>query len=150
MFRSRPASCFMKPSGSAAHLPRPETSIVVFNIFKKEYRIYLYSGMTITQLEYVAAVDEYRHFATAAEKCFVSQPTLSMQLQKLEEELGEKLFDRSKQPVIPTDAGRKVIGQIRNALREFRKIPEIVREYQGEVSGELRLGIIPTVAPYLL
>lgn len=106
--------------------------------------------MTITQLEYVAAVDEYRHFATAAEKCFVSQPTLSMQLQKLEEELGEKLFDRSKQPVIPTDAGRKVIGQIRNALREFRKIPEIVREYQGEVSGELRLGIIPTVAPYLL
>ncbi|QEC53266.1 LysR family hydrogen peroxide-inducible transcriptional activator [Anseongella ginsenosidimutans] len=106
--------------------------------------------MTIVQLEYILAVDTYRNFARAAEKCFVSQPTLSMQLQKLEEELGEKLFDRSKQPVIPTERGLKVIEQARNVLREFQKIPEIIKESRGEVSGELRLGIIPTVAPYLL
>lgn len=106
--------------------------------------------MTIVQLEYVLAVDLHRNFARAAEKCFVSQPTLSMQLQKLEDELGEKLFDRSKQPVIPTDRGKKVIEQARKAVREFKKIPEVIRESRGEVSGELRLGIIPTVAPYLL
>lgn len=106
--------------------------------------------MTIVQLEYVLAVDQYRNFARAAEKCFVSQPTLSMQLRKLEEELGERLFDRSRQPVIPTESGAKVIEQARKTLREFRKIGEIVRESRGEVSGELRLGVIPTVAPYLL
>ena len=106
--------------------------------------------MTIVQLEYVLAVDTQRNFARAAEKCFVSQPTLSMQLQKLEEELGEKLFDRSKQPVIPTERGRKVIVQARNVLREFKKIPEIIQESKMEIIGELRLGIIPTVAPYLL
>lgn len=106
--------------------------------------------MTIIQLEYVLAVDTFRHFATAAEKCFVSQPTLSMQLQKLEEELGERIFDRSKQPVVPTQTGLKIIEQARNVLREFRKIPEIIKESKGEISGELRLGVIPTVAPYLL
>src|SRR3546814_7880049 len=73
-----------------------------------------------------------------------------MQVQKLEEELGEKLFDRIRQPVSPTERGKVVIEQARRVLREFKKIPEIIRESRGEVSGEFRLGIIPTVAPYLL
>src|SRR3546814_13685974 len=73
-----------------------------------------------------------------------------MQVQKLEEELGEKLFDRIRQPVSPTERGKVVIEQARRVLREFKKIPEIIRESRGEVSGEFRLGSIPTVAPYLL
>jgi len=106
--------------------------------------------MTFVQLEYIVAVDTYRHFATAAGHCFVTQPTLSMQVQKLEEELGLKIFDRSKQPVIPTEAGREVIEQARKILGEKHIISEIVQAKKGVLTGELRIGIIPTLAPYLL
>jgi LysR family hydrogen peroxide-inducible transcriptional activator len=106
--------------------------------------------MTFVQLEYIVAVDTYRHFATAAGHCFVTQPTLSMQVQKLEEELGLKLFDRSKQPVIPTEAGREIIQQARKILGEKDIIGEIVQTKKGVLAGELRIGIIPTLAPYLL
>ena len=106
--------------------------------------------MTFTQLEYIVAIDVHRHFATAAEHCFVTQPTLSMQVQKLEDELNIKIFDRSKQPVIPTDAGAAIIEQARKILSEKTVINEIVQTKKGELSGELRVGIIPTLAPYLL
>lgn len=106
--------------------------------------------MTFVQLEYVVAVDTYRHFATAAEHCFVTQPTLSMQIQKLEEELGVKLFDRSKQPVVPTEIGIEIIEQARRILSEKNVIKELVQTKKGILTGELRIGIIPTLAPYLL
>jgi LysR family hydrogen peroxide-inducible transcriptional activator len=106
--------------------------------------------MTIVQLSYVVAVDNLRHFAAAAEHCHVTQPTLSMQLHKLEQELGLKLFDRSKQPVIPTESGREIISQARKILSEFEVINNIVESRQGTHTGELKVGIIPTLAPYLL
>ncbi len=106
--------------------------------------------ITIAQLEYVVAVDTYRHFATAAEKSFVTQPTLSMQIKKLEESLGVILFDRSKQPVIPTEAGKKIIEQARIVLQETKKIEILVNEVKEKISGDLRIGVIPTIAPYLL
>lgn len=106
--------------------------------------------MTIVQLEYAVAVDTYRSFVLAAEKCFVTQPTLSMQIQKLEEQLGVKLFDRSRQPVIPTEIGIEIIEQARKLLNESYKIKEIIDERKGEVVGELKIGVIPTIAPYLL
>jgi len=106
--------------------------------------------MTLVQLEYIVAVDTYRSFIGAAEKCFVTQPTLSMQVQKLEEMLNVKIFDRSKQPVIPTEIGAQIIEQARLVLQESLKIKEIISSQQQDVVGELRVGIIPTVAPYLL
>jgi LysR family hydrogen peroxide-inducible transcriptional activator len=106
--------------------------------------------MTLTQLEYLLAVDTYRHFATAAEKCFVTQPTLSMQLQKLEDELGVQLFDRSRVPVRPTELGKEVIEQARVTVSEFKKIQEIVQAQRTGITGELRIGVIPTLAPYLI
>jgi LysR family hydrogen peroxide-inducible transcriptional activator len=106
--------------------------------------------MTLVQLEYIVAVDTYRHFALAAEKSFVTQPTLSMQIQKLEEELGVKIFDRSKQPVVPTEVGEEIIEQARRLLNQAQVIKEIISNKRGELAGELRLGVIPTLAPYLL
>lgn len=106
--------------------------------------------MTLTQLEYMVAVDTYRHFVLAAEKCFVTQPTLSMQLQKLEEELGIKLFDRTKQPVIPTEIGARIIAQARVVLREAERIQQMINSEKNVMTGELRIGIIPTLAPYVL
>ena len=106
--------------------------------------------MTIQHLQYILAVDAHRHFAKAAEKCFVTQPTLSMMIQKLEEELGVKIFDRSKQPVVPTEAGEIVLRQAKIILQEATRMKIIVSEIKGELKGELKLGIIPTVAPYLL
>ena len=106
--------------------------------------------MTLVQLEYLLAVDTYRHFATAAENCFVTQPTLSMQLQKLEEELGVQLFDRSRVPVRPTELGKEIIAQARVVLAEAKKIQEIVQNQKQELAGELRIGVIPTLAPYLI
>lgn len=106
--------------------------------------------MTIVQLEYIVAVDTYRSFGTAAEKCFITQPTMSMQVQKLEEDLGVILFDRSKQPVIPTEIGVEVIEQARIILKESSKIKELIRNRKGKVEGELKIGIIPTMAPYLM
>ena len=106
--------------------------------------------MNFQQLEYIVAVDTYRRFATAAEKCFVTQPTLSMMIQKLEEELGAKIFDRSKQPVVTTEVGKPIVEQARVILKEAAFLRELVKERQGTVSGELKVGIIPTLAPYLL
>lgn len=106
--------------------------------------------MNIQHLKYILAVDTHRHFAKAAEHCFVTQPTLSMMVQKLEEELEVKIFDRSKQPVVPTEAGEKLIEQAKIILQEVNRMKLIVNELKGEIKGELRLGIIPTVAPYLL
>lgn len=106
--------------------------------------------MNIQQLEYVLAVDKYRHFARAAEASFVTQPTLSMMIQKLEDELDAKIFDRSKQPVVPTDIGEKMITQIRQVLAEIDHLKNISNEEKNIVAGELKIGIIPTIAPYLL
>jgi LysR family hydrogen peroxide-inducible transcriptional activator len=106
--------------------------------------------MTLTQLKYVVAVDNLRHFAEAAEYCHVTQPTLSMQLHKLEQELGVKLFDRSKQPVIPTESGKDVIAQARKVLTEADALQNILLERRGTHTGELKVGIIPTLAPYLV
>ena len=106
--------------------------------------------MTIVQLEYAVAVDTYRSFVLAAQKCFVTQPTLSMQIQKLEEFLGVKLFDRSRQPVVPTEIGIEIIEQARLVINESYKIKEIISDKNNDISGELKIGIIPTVAPYLL
>ena len=106
--------------------------------------------ITLTQLEYVVAVDEFRHFATAADKCFVTQPTLSMQIKKLEDDLGVIIFDRSRQPVVPTDIGYKLIEQARIVLASTQRIKEIINEEKQEVAGSLKIGIIPTLAPYLL
>ncbi|MBP6589668.1 MAG: LysR family transcriptional regulator [Chitinophagaceae bacterium] len=106
--------------------------------------------MTLTQLEYITALDDHRHFSAAAAQCFVTQPTLSMQIHKLEEELGVKIFDRTKQPVIPTEIGTGIIAQARVILRESAQIKQLIDEQKDTLSGELRLGIIPTLAPYLL
>src|ERR1700712_5766797 len=103
--------------------------------------------MTITQLEYIVAVETYRSFVVAAEKCFITQPTLSMQIQKLEDELGIKIFDRSKQPVVPTEPGVDIIFQARKILGERNIILEIVHAKKGLMMGELKVGIIPTLAP---
>jgi LysR family hydrogen peroxide-inducible transcriptional activator len=106
--------------------------------------------MTINQLEYIIAVDNYRHFVTAAEKCFITQPTLSMQIHKLENELGIIIFNRRIQPVVPTKIGEAVIKQAREVINEFNKINEQVKVLKNDISGVLRIGIIPTLAPYLL
>lgn len=106
--------------------------------------------MTLTQLEYIVALDASRHFVLASEKCFVTQPTLSMQIQKLEEELGVKIFDRTKQPVIPTEIGASIIAQARIALREAAMIKQMIADQKDTMTGEIRIGIIPTLAPYLL
>ncbi|MDX2049350.1 MAG: hydrogen peroxide-inducible genes activator [Chitinophagaceae bacterium] len=106
--------------------------------------------MTFVQLQYIVAVDMYRHFASAASHCYVTQPTLSMQVHKLEEELGIKIFDRSKQPVIPTEAGLEIIEQAKKILAEKNNITELVQTRKGILNGELKVGIIPTLAPYLL
>ena len=106
--------------------------------------------MTFTQLEYVIALDATRQFTTAAEHCFVTQPTLSMQIQKLEEELGMIIFDRSKQPVVPTETGKEIIAQAKSILMQRDALQELVQDKKGILTGELKLGIIPTLAPYLL
>lgn len=106
--------------------------------------------MTIIQLEYMLALANHGSFSLAAEHCFVTQPTLSMQIRNLEEDLGVVLFDRTKQPVVPTDAGLVVIEQARSAIHEFNRVRESLNEMRDEVAGTLNLGVIPTVAPYLL
>ncbi|MEQ8477026.1 LysR substrate-binding domain-containing protein [Fulvivirga sp.] len=106
--------------------------------------------MTIIQFEYIIAVDNYRHFGRAADACFVTQPTLSMQIQKLEDQLGVLIFDRSKQPVVPTEMGKTIIAQARKVVNEAKRLNEIVAEEKGEIAGELSIGIIPTLSPYLL
>ena len=106
--------------------------------------------MNLQQLEYIIAVDRFRHFVTAAQHCHVTQATLSMMIKKLEEELQIRIFDRSKQPVVPTEIGQKIIAQAKVVLRETEGILDIVQNESTSVQGELRIGIIPTLAPYLL
>lgn len=106
--------------------------------------------MTITQLQYVLAVAEYRNFTLAAEKSFVTQPTLSMQVQKLEDELDILIFDRSKKPITVTDTGEKIVAQAKNIVHEAERIKDIVDQEKGFIGGPYSLGIIPTVMPTLL
>ena len=106
--------------------------------------------MTITQLKYVLAVAEYKNFTLAADKCFVTQPTLSMQIQKIEEELSIQIFDRTKKPIQLTDIGLKIVTQAKNIVNEADRIQDIVEQQKGFIGGEFRLGIIPTIMPTLL
>ncbi|KAB2932445.1 MAG: LysR family transcriptional regulator [Leptonema illini] len=106
--------------------------------------------MTLTQLRYIVAVDRYGSFVEAAQHCLVTQPTLSLQIQKLEHEIGVELFDRRKTPVVTTAAGRKIIEQARTVLREAGRLEELFREDEDELVGELRIALIPTLAPVLM
>lgn len=106
--------------------------------------------MTLTQLSYIVAVDKYRHFATAAEKIYVTQPTLSMQIHKLEEQLGVKIFDRSKSPVVPTGIGKKIIKEATVLLKQAKHIEDLAQLSDGSMKGTFRIGVIPTIAPYLI
>jgi len=106
--------------------------------------------MTLQQLEYVIAVNRYRHFAKAADACNVTQPTLSSMIQKLEEELGVKLFDRRKQPILPTPAGKLIIDRAWEVLTSARALKETVEETKKSLLGTFHIGIIPTIAPYLI
>ncbi|MDR0795474.1 MAG: hydrogen peroxide-inducible genes activator [Tannerella sp.] len=106
--------------------------------------------MNIQQLEYVIAVDRLRHFANAAEACYVTQPTLSMMIRKLEEELDVQIFDRSDVPVKTTKIGRSVINQAEIALKQFNRIKELVEDERQTLTGIFALSIIPTIAPYLV
>lgn len=108
-------------------------------------------NFSLTQLEYILAVHKHGHFAKAAEACHVTQPTLSMQIQKVEEVLGVVLFDRTKKPILLTSVGEQLIKQIQAVVFEARKINSIVDANLGHgIAGELSLGVIPTIAPYLL
>ncbi len=106
--------------------------------------------MTIIQLEYLLAVANCGSFSAAAERCFVTQPSLSMQIKSLEEELGVVLLDRSHKPVIPTEAGHVVLREAKETIMAYNNIRESVAELKGETTGKLRLGVIPTISPYLL
>lgn len=109
-----------------------------------------YQQMTLQQLEYILAVARHRHFARAAEACFVTQPTLSMMIQKLEEELGVKIFDRSRKPVTVTPVGEMILERARKVMKESEGISELVKAYKGHIEGTINMGIIPTLAPYIL
>ncbi len=106
--------------------------------------------MTITQLQYVLAVAEHKNFTLAADKCFVTQPTLSMQIQKVEEELKIQIFDRTKKPIQLTDIGQKIVNQAKNIVNEAERMKDIVEQQKGFIGGEFKLGIIPTIMPTLL
>jgi LysR family hydrogen peroxide-inducible transcriptional activator len=106
--------------------------------------------MTLTELRYVVALAQERHFGRAAQKCFVTQPTLSLALAKLEDELGARLFERNKNEVLVTPRGQAIVEQARRVLDEVAKIPHIARGAADQLAGALRLGVIPTIGPYLL
>ncbi|NCA84640.1 MAG: hydrogen peroxide-inducible genes activator [Clostridia bacterium] len=106
--------------------------------------------ITLVQLQYLVAIDRHRNFAKASQACFVTQPTLSMQVKKLEDDLGIVIFDRSKKPVIATEIGRLIIDQAQLVLNETEQIHETIKTFNQKISGKIRLGIIPTLAPYLL
>jgi len=106
--------------------------------------------MTLTQLEYILAVNKFRHFGKAARSCFVTQPTLSMQLQKLEDEFGVAIFDRSKSPILPTSEGERIIDQARVIIREEKRLLDLVQHSKDELAGEFRLAVIPTLSTYIL
>ena len=106
--------------------------------------------MTLTQLTYMVAVAEAKNFTVAAENVFVTQPTLSMQIQKLEDELGVEIFNRTKKPIRLTKVGEQILIQARNILAEAKRMDDIVAQEKGYIGGEFKLGIIPTVMPTLL
>ena len=106
--------------------------------------------MTLTELRYIVAVAQEHHFGRAAQRCFVSQPTLSIAIKKLEEELGVALFDRSSNEIRPTDAGLRILDQAQRVLEEADMIKQLAKEEQNELEGSFKLGLIFTVAPYLL
>lgn len=106
--------------------------------------------MTLTQLEYVLAVYKHKHFGKAAESCYVTQPTLSMQLQKLEDELQVTIFDRSKSPIKPTEEGLLIINQAEKIIHEQKRMFSIINETKEEITGDFKLAIIPTLSPYIL
>jgi len=106
--------------------------------------------MTLIQLEYIIAVDTYRHFVSAADNCHVTQPTLSMQIKKLEEELNVLIFDRSKHPIEPTAIGKKIIEQAQSIINGQARISELISDTRNDLAGEVRIGIIPTIASYLV
>lgn len=106
--------------------------------------------MTLQQLEYVMAVYRFRHFAKAADSCNVTQPTLSSMIQKLEDELGVKIFDRKSQPIAPTPAGKLIVEQAWKVLQRARKLKETVEEEKNSLLGTFNIGILPTIAPYLI
>jgi len=106
--------------------------------------------MTITQLKYVLAVAEHKNFTVASEHCFVTQPTLSMQIQKLEEELNTQIFNRKKKPIQLTEIGKKIIEQAKIIVDESNRITDIVDQQKGFIGGDFKLGIIPTIMPTLL
>lgn len=106
--------------------------------------------MTLQQLEYIIALDQHRHFTKAAEQCFVTQPTLSAMIQKLEDELNVKIFDRTKQPICPTAIGEIIIQQAKEVLSQVGKVKGLIEEEKQEIKGTFRIGILPTIAPYLL
>lgn len=111
---------------------------------------YYPKDMTLQQLEYIVAVYQTRHFAKAASNCGVTQPTLSMMIQKLEQELDVKLFERNSQQVLPTPIGKKVVEQAWKVLTRAKRIKEIINEERQSIEGSFRIGILPTIAPYLL
>ncbi|MFN8258496.1 MAG: hydrogen peroxide-inducible genes activator [Bacteroidales bacterium] len=106
--------------------------------------------MTLQQLEYIVALNKFRHFVTASEECGVTQPTLSTMISRLESELGVTIFNRSKYPVEPTTMGQKVIQQAENTIREMRKLKEMIVCETESLSGRLKIGVIPTLATYLI
>jgi len=106
--------------------------------------------MTLTELRYIVALSQTRHFGHAADKCFVTQPTLSLAIKKLEDELGVELFERKKNDVIVTAAGERIIEQAKRVLVEAAKIGELAKGAEDPLAGPLRLGVIPTIGPYLL
>lgn len=106
--------------------------------------------MKIQQLKYIVALDEERHFARAAEVCMISQPGLTIQLKNLEEEIGIKIFDRNKVPLTPTELGKEIISRARKILRETNEIRDFVVNEKNQLSGEIKLGVISTLSPYLI
>lgn len=106
--------------------------------------------MTITQLQYLLSVAEYQNYTLAAQKVFVTQPTLSMQINKLEAELGIQIFDRSKKPVQLTEVGQTIVNQARNIVNEANRMKDVVDQYKGVIGGDFKIGIIPTIMPTLL
>lgn len=106
--------------------------------------------MTLVQLEYIVALDKHRHFVNAAKSCFVTQPTLTMQIKKLEEELDVVLFDRTRTPLVPTKEGKRVLEKARDILMEAKQLRTMVKSEKELLSGTFRIAVIPTVAPYLL
>jgi len=105
---------------------------------------------TLTQLEYIVTVERLKHFGNAARACHVSQPSLSMQIMKVEDEVGIKIFDRLKKPVLATEKGRRFIEQAKTILREHKKLLDLAKSDAAQLSGDFRLAIIPTLTPYLL